>query len=67
MVKHNYVEKCKGCNKPANTKDQVFIHSKRIMEVPEVIDIHLEEHHIHQYECDCGEITRAAEPTLDGT
>lgn len=67
VVKHSYVDKCQKCNKPVNIEDQVFSHSKRILELPEVIDIRLEEHHIHEYECDCGGITRAEEPTIEGT
>ncbi len=67
VIKHNYVEKCKGCGKIVNPEDQVFSHSKRIIESPEVITLRVEEYHLHKFECDCGEVTRAEEPTLEGT
>lgn len=67
VVANKYVDKCLNCGKSANIEDQTFHHSKRVLELPKVVEIQLEEHHIHQYECDCGHKTQAGNPTLEGT
>jgi hypothetical protein len=64
---HHNVKKCISCHKIANEDNQKIHLTKRIFELPELIRIDLQEHHIHEYECDCGKITVAGHPTIEGT
>ncbi|MCY3415152.1 MAG: transposase [Candidatus Heimdallarchaeota archaeon] len=66
-VIHNYVDVCLECNNEASRDDQSIAYSKRILEIPEKINVELQEHHIYKYECQCGKSTQAADVTLDGT
>ena len=66
-VIHNYVEECLNCHKVANKNVQKIAFTKRILEIPELIKISVQEYHIHKYECDCGRTTQVEEPTIEGT
>lgn len=66
-IVHNYVKVCLGCNKETSEKLQTMVYTKRILEIPEKIQVELQEHHIYKYECQCGKITQAADVTLEGT
>ena len=66
-VIHNYVKECLNCHQVANEDGQKIVYTKRILEIPEQINISLQEYHIHKYECDCGKTTQAEDPTIEGT
>ena len=66
-VINNYVKKCLNCHQLADESDQSISYSKIILEIPEVIPVSLQQHHIYKYQCDCGKTTQAAAPTLEGT
>lgn len=65
---HHRVEKCVCCNIVADPAPQKIVISKRILEIPEPIEIQLQEHHIYQFVCPkTGKTTQAGNPTLEGT
>jgi len=66
-VINNYVKKCLNCHQLADESDQSISYSKIILEIPEVIPVSLQQHHIYKYQCNCGKTTQAAAPTLEGT
>lgn len=66
-VINRYVDKCLNCGKSADRTNQKVSYTKRILELPEEITVHLQEHHIHSHECDCGAVTQASDPTVEGT
>ncbi len=68
QILHNYVEKCISCGNIAAKTTQKISYSKRIMEMPSIANIILQEVHIHKFRCDkCGKITQAKGTTLKGT
>lgn len=68
IVIPKFVDKCLNCFCPAPVEFQTFVFSKRILEIPKPIPPpRLEEHHLYEYHCQCGGITRAGDPTLPGT
>jgi len=66
-VVHNFVKECLNCHKVADEAKQKIVYSKRINELPQQIQVSLQEHHVYKYECECGKTTQAADPTLEGT
>lgn len=66
-VIHNYVKECLSCHKVADEAKQKIVYTKRINELPEQVQISLQEHHVYKHECECGKTTQAADPTLEGT
>ncbi|MHA1912167.1 MAG: IS66 family transposase [Candidatus Kariarchaeaceae archaeon] len=68
IIIHYFVRTCKNCQQEAPEEDQKISYSKRIMEMPQVAQIEIQEVHIHKFTCpSCNMTTQAAEPTLKGT
>ena len=64
-VIHNYVKECLNCHRVASEESQKIAYSKRINEIPQQIQVILQEYHV--YKCKCGKITQAEDPTIEGT
>jgi hypothetical protein len=67
VVINNYVKECLNCHQLTDESGQTISYSKVILEIPEVIPVSLQQHHVYKYQCDCGKTTQAAAPTLEGT
>ena len=64
---HSYVKECLNCHRGADEADQKTAYTKRIVEIPDQIKVSVQEHYIHMYKCECGKITQAEDPTIEGT
>ena len=67
IVPH-FVTECKGCGQTAQVENNTLVHTKRIVECPQLLSLDIEEHHSYKYTCPTCQITTYAEQaTLDDT
>lgn len=65
---NSYVDNCGKCGQEAKPKDQELEYTKRILDIPEEIELKLYEYSVHKWKCpSCGSGNMAPSPTLPGT
>lgn len=65
---NSYVDYCVKCGQEAKPEDQVLEYIKRILDIPEEIELKLYEYLVHKWKChSCGSGNVAPPPTLSGT